>query len=307
MDDFVITIVITTYHRPERIVIAVENALAQNCNKEIIVVDDNGKDTEYQKETEKVLDPYLDCITYIVNDINHGPSYSRNQGIHQATGKYITFYDDDDEIHADKLNHQAALLEEKGDQYSCCYCDYTKILGETNHHTNGEHGEGNLYPYMLGRTFYIGSGSNLLVRTSVIKEVGGYNETLRRFEDYEFISRITEHYLVAYLPEDLMTIHYEVRDNPDLHNVSYEKLVSDDEKYFAIIKDKLETLPEQKRKMILRTAALERWRYSLSRKKTGDAIQNMKRNGVSLILFIRYICYLLDRVLRKKSYGFKAY
>ena len=307
MDDFVISIVITTYHRPERIVIAVENALAQNCNKEILVVDDNGRNTEYQKETERVLVPYLNRITYLVNDVNHGPSYSRNQGINQATGKYITFYDDDDEIHPDKLSHQAKLLEVKGEQYSCCYCDYTKILGENNYHTNGEHGEGNLYPYMLGRTFYIGSGSNLLVRASVIKEVGGYNETLRRFEDYEFISRITEHYLVAYLPKDLMTIHYEVRDNPDLHNVSYEKLVSDDEKYFAVIKEKLEVLPEQKRTMILKTAALERWRYALSRKKTADAIQNMKQNGVSLILFVRYICYLLDRVIRKKSYGFKAY
>ena len=225
----------------------------------------------------------------------------------QAAGKYITFYDDDDEIHPDKLRHQAALLEEKGDQYSCCYCDYSKILGENNIHTNGEHGEGKLYPYMLGRTFYIGSGTNLLVRTSVIKEVGGYNETLRRFEDYELITRITENYLVAYLPEDLMTIHYEVRDNPDLHNVSYEKLVSDDEKYFSIIKSKLMNLPEKQRTMILRTAALERWRYALPRKQTKDAIRNMKENGVSFLLFLRYVFYLIDRVVRKKSYGFKAY
>ena len=305
MHNQLITIVITTYQRPDRIARAVSSALAQRCNKEIIVVDDNGAGSQMQVSTAEALNPYIDQITYIINRQNGGPGFSRNQAIQIAKGEYITFMDDDDEIHPDKLRLQAELLEQKGKDYSCCYCSYTKILEGNRFQTNGESAEGDVFCYMLARSLYVGSGTNLLIRTSVIQEVGPYNETIRRFEDYEFMVRLLEHYKMAYLDQDLMTIHNEIRDNPNLHKVSYEKLVADDDRYFSLVKGRIDTCTESEQKKIYQTAALERWRYSLVRRQTKDAFENLRKNQVSFFALLRYIMYLVDRVIRKKSYGFK--
>ena len=117
--------------------------------------------------------------------------------------------------------------------------------------------------------------------------------------------RLLEHHKIAYLDRDLMTIHNEIRDNPNLHKVTYEKLVNDDDRYFSMVKNKIEELSKSEQSIVFQTAALERWRYSLSRRKSVDAFRNLKKNHVSLFTFLRYIIYLVDRVIRKKSYGFK--
>lgn len=306
-DTFLVTIVITTYQRPERILRALSSALEQSCNKEIIIVDDNGKGTAHQIKTEAQLKPYLGQITYLVNDINHGPSYSRNRGLMKAAGKYINFFDDDDEMSSVKLEKQASLLEEKGNDWSCCYCDYKKILGDNKIQKNSESIEGDILPYILGRNLYVGSGSNLLVRTDIAKEVGGYNETMRHFEDYEFNSRLLKNHKMAYLNECLLTIHNEIRDNVQVHKQSYEVLVREDKKYFSIVKPLMDTLDSNVQSKILQISALERWRYSLSRNEMKDAFSYMRSLHVPLGMFIKYLAYCTDRAIHGKCYGFKAF
>ncbi len=303
MADYLVSIVITTYRRPEQIVQAVQCALKQTCAHEIIVVDDNGRGNEFQKQTEEMLSGYMDKVTYLVNEVNSGPSFGRNRGLEAAKGKYITFLDDDDEIDPDKLKKQADLMEELGEAYSGCCCGYVKYLSETNMHTGGETVSGDVWPYILGRMYYPGSGSNLLCRSDVLRACGGYDESMRHFEDYEMMGRLLKGYRMAYVPERLLTIHYEVRERVP----SYADLVSYDDLYFAKIAGALNTLPAGQKKKIMQTAALERWRYALPRKETADARQNMKKEQVSVLMFLRYGLYLADRVIRKKSYGFKPF
>ena len=106
VDHCPVTIVITTYHRPDRISRAVDSALAQTCDKEIIVVDDNGKDTDWHRQTAEQMEQYADKVTYLVNEVNSGVSNARNRALALARGKYITFLDDDDEIAPTKLEKQ---------------------------------------------------------------------------------------------------------------------------------------------------------------------------------------------------------
>ena len=117
-ESIVVTIVIPTYQRPDRILRAVNSCFKQDCTCEIIVVDDNGKDTPAQKETEAQLKECIEegKITYLINETNRRASYSRNRGLEIAAGKYITFLDDDDEIHPTKLRKQAELLEKLGEE-----------------------------------------------------------------------------------------------------------------------------------------------------------------------------------------------
>ncbi|MBP3890769.1 MAG: glycosyltransferase family 2 protein [Solobacterium sp.] len=305
MREVLVSIVIPTYHRPDRIARAVESALKQTCEaKEIIVVDDNGKDSEFAHQTKLALQPYLDgqSIQYIQNEVNEGGSFSRNVGLREATGKYITFLDDDDEIHPEKLEKQIRSLEERGETYSACYTGYHKLLKDGEVMESEEKIEGYVYPYALARAIYVGSGSNLLVRTEIARKIGGYDVSFKRNQDLEFLARMVKDYQLAYVDEDLLTIHYEVREVKR----SYEELVAIDTHYLNAFKGEIAQLSKENQDKIYHTIALERWRYALQNNQLQDGLKNLRKNHVPMRLFFRYLRYLMDRVSRKKSYGFKA-
>lgn len=298
-----VSVIIPTYKRADMIVRAVESALQQTSKTEVIVIDDNGQGTAEQQETETALTPYRDQILYLVNEKNLGPSGTRNNGIRKATGEFITFLDDDDEIDPKKLELQREYLNQCGPEYSCCYCDYSKLLQNGKTFTNGETVEGDAYSYMLGRMIYLGSGSNLLIRTKVLHEVGLFNEKMRRYEDYELMRRLLKNYKIAHLKQNLMTIHYEVRAIVP----TFEDLYINDIAYFENAKNEITLLPKRQQNLIYQVAGLERWRYGLPRLSKKECFQILKENHVSVLLLVRYVLYLADRIIRKRSYGFKPF
>lgn len=104
-----ISVVIPSFSRATMLPRAIDSVLSQtHTNVEVIVVDDNGKGNAYQIETYNSILKYLrkDNVKYIVNPLNMGGSESRNVGIKNASGEYITFLDDDDEYYIDKLERQ---------------------------------------------------------------------------------------------------------------------------------------------------------------------------------------------------------
>ena len=296
-----VTIVIPTYQRPDRISRAVESCLKQTCPCEII--DDNGKGTPDQIQTENALKEYIDKgkLIYLVNNENRRASYSRNRGLEIAKGEYITFLDDDDEIHPEKLRKQAELLDQLGKEYSCCYTAYHKILKDGKVYGSDETVSGAVYPYALARVIYNGSGSNLLARTECAREIGGYDITFKKRQDMEFMARLLKNYKLAYLDEDLLTIHYEIREN----KLTYEGLKEADEYWIDYFKDEINALPSKQRDAVYQSLALERWRYSIPRHMQKDAWANMKKYHVTPANFMKYVAYLVDRVVGKKSYGVK--
>lgn len=297
-----VSIVIPTYRRSDRITRSAESALKQTCDCEVIVVDDNGRGSEEQKKTAEALSPYLNRgVIYLVNEENRRASWSRNRGLEIARGKYITFLDDDDEIHPDKLRKQAELLETLGEEYSCCYTAYHKLLKDGSVYESGETIQGWVYPYALARVIYNGSGSNLLARTDLARAIGGYDITFAKRQDMEFMARLLKHHKLAYLDEDLLTIHYEIRENA----LTYEGLKEADEYWIEVFRDEIDALPKKQRTAVYQSLALERWRYSIPRYMQRDAIANMKKYHVTIPVFVKYIGYLLERVIGKKSYGFK--
>ena len=299
--DTLVTVVIPTYKRSDRICRSVDSALKQTCKCEVIVVDDNGRGTEEQLKTEEALKKYGNSVIYLVNETNSKASFSRNRGLEIANGTYITFLDDDDEIHPEKLRKQAELLEQLGEEYSCCYTAYHKILQDGSIYGSDETVSGSVYPYALARVIYNGSGSNLLVRTSAAREIGGYDISFAKRQDMEFMARLLKNYKLAYLDEDLLTIHYEIREN----KLTYEGLKESDDYWIEVFRDEIDALPNDQSRAVYQSLALERWRYSIPRHMQKDAFANMKKYHVTIPVFIRYIGYLVDRVIRKKSYGFK--
>jgi glycosyltransferase involved in cell wall biosynthesis len=203
-----VSVIITTYNRPELLPRAIQSVLDQTHEEiECIVVDDCSS----SDRTREVVNSFNDSrVTYHRHMRNRGLSAARNTGIELSDGEYVAFLDDDDEWAPTKLQRQVSLFEELDDDFGIVYCWMNYRSDETDEvlRTYRPKNRGDIFPQTLdGQP--IGAGSTLLVRRSVARSVGGFDETLPRGVDGDFIQRVCQEYKVDYVPELLVEYYVE--------------------------------------------------------------------------------------------------
>ena len=105
-----ISVIIPTYNRADRLKRAIESVLNQTEDDlELIIVDDGS--TDRTAETVKALDDPR--IRYAYQE-NAGACAARNRGVSLARGAYIAFQDSDDCWRPNKLRRQLHWMEETG-------------------------------------------------------------------------------------------------------------------------------------------------------------------------------------------------
>jgi len=187
-----VTVIIPTFGRAEYIIRCLQSVQNQTYkNLEIIIVDDNGKDTPNQLSTYKKLQPELvsdNRIKYIVHEINQNGSAARNTGINNSNGKYICFLDDDDEFEKDKIEKQYNKLKQSPNFYGACYCGHKRIKNNKVLSTYTPLEEGDiLYPFLL-HTIDVCSGSTLMIDKQILEDLKGFDVSFKRHQDYEFMA-----------------------------------------------------------------------------------------------------------------------
>ena len=141
-------------------------------------------------------------------------------------------------------------------------------------------------------------GINL--RKKVVDEINGYDEEFKRNQDIEFMARAFENYKVAYIPEDLLTIHWEVRSI----NYSFEFIDGISEFYISKMSSRLDKLSHDDKHRVLAVIALERARVAFYYKKYKYIFRLLRKYNVSFVEVIYYIVYLAKRFFTNTSYGF---
>lgn len=125
-----VSVIIATYKRSHSLGKAI-NSLCQQTytNVEIIVVDDSANEFENDLTRCTVDSSGIDkAIKYIKNDFNMGSGETRNIGIRNARGDYVTFLDDDDIYLPNKIENQIThMLDQKSD-----YCITDLMLYRQN-------------------------------------------------------------------------------------------------------------------------------------------------------------------------------
>lgn len=97
-----ISIVITTFNRKEKVAFSIQSALDQTySNIEVVVVDDGSSDGTVQFLKERFQDSRV-RILRIEN--NQGASFARNHGISESRGEYVMVWDSDDVLFAYCIN-----------------------------------------------------------------------------------------------------------------------------------------------------------------------------------------------------------
>lgn len=157
----------------------------------IIVVDSPGD------PIEKLIMRYAEedsRIRVVSNEVNLGPSLSRNRGIDIARGEYLLIVDSDDEIIPEVCIRALKICAEK--QLDCCslarinpwmptaYKDLQRFM--IGGITPKQYGDGDAIVRAIDM-----SSSGVIYRRDFLNSKGlRYNENLRVNEDFEFITRL---------------------------------------------------------------------------------------------------------------------
>ena len=201
-----ISVILTAYNRFELTKRAVESVLAQSLPvSEIVLIDDGSFDG-----TSELLPSYIaenptwrERVRYFHQE-NQGPGAARNNGIAKATGEWLAFIDNDDLWLPQKLEWQFRALDEFKDQCGACITDawfmnnsYMKmtlfqLAGKQHSETIGIIPEP--LDYMLETNSIVGVHpvwlQNLVARTELAREVGGFDPKLRFGDDDDFVFRL---------------------------------------------------------------------------------------------------------------------
>ncbi|MEG0034732.1 glycosyltransferase family 2 protein [Anaerorhabdus sp.] len=215
-----VSVIIPTYKGSELIKRAVESVLNQSYKTlEIIIVDDNGKGTLEQISTEKYLEKYIrnKQITYLTHNKNQNGSAARNTGARFAKGEYITLLDDDDEYLPDKIEMQVKCLETLPDDFGMAYCGI-ELNYESFKVIKIPKTSGDLFRDLLFHSIVIGSDT-LMVKRCCYWDIGGFDETFKRHQDFEFTARIAKKWKIQAVSE-VGVMSYELnRNNPSEHSI----------------------------------------------------------------------------------------
>ncbi len=113
-------VVIATYKRDKELKRALESLVGQTYKGfEVVLVDDSA-DSAWQQRVKDIAKEFESSlnIKLITNKVNLGSAASRNEGIKNSSGEYITFLDDDDIYLPEKIEKQLADVEKAGADYA---------------------------------------------------------------------------------------------------------------------------------------------------------------------------------------------
>lgn len=230
-EDVLVSIIITTYNRPNMLDRAINSALNQTLDAiEVLVIDDNNPNTEARMLTEQLMAKYQseDKVRYIKHPKNMNGAVARNTGIEEARGKYVTYLDDDDIYAPTKVEKQARLLEETGINAAFCGWDKNGVKEAPNF-------SGNLLFEILSGEF-LARTNIIMMNTEIAKMIGGWDPTYRRNQEVGYLSRyFRAGYKMIGVPEVLVYF-----DESDRQNASNAKKSEQD--YLFMLKDQQEAI-----------------------------------------------------------------
>lgn len=178
-----VSVVLPTYNRLASLSAAVNSVLAQSFDDlELIVVDDGSTDG-----TAEMLGTVGDDRLRVVRPPRRfGAPASRNAGLQVARGRYVAFQDSDDVWRPGKLSTQVAALDDAPDNVAVVYGAIVRHLvgGDVRiPRAKDQFRSGDLAAALPAGNFI--SLPAALVRAEVLREVGGFDELLPRYQDWD--------------------------------------------------------------------------------------------------------------------------
>jgi hypothetical protein len=225
-----VSAVIPTYNRSAEVVSAVQSALAQHyAPLEVVVVDDGSTD-----DTVARLAEFGQRVRVIRHPVNRGAAAARNSGIEAARGRYVALLDSDDAWDQSKTVRQLAFMQERELAMSCTGFRSVYRVGTPPESKRRPYGERITLEDLTWGVF-VAPGTTLVAERRVLLEIGGYDTSLPRLEDWDLLLRaVRATGELGFLGEELATLHPSPGASPATLLVSADRLL---ERGLAILSD----------------------------------------------------------------------
>jgi glycosyltransferase involved in cell wall biosynthesis len=197
-----VTVVIPTFNRAGTLARALESVAAQVfTDYEVVVVDDGSTDG-----TAEALSTRIPNLRLVRLARNLGAGAARNVGISASHGKQIAFLDSDDRWEPDKLARQVAALQHAPRNILACTTGFCLHRNQRRTIVVPRLARGQFRTEILfGCT--ISPGSTLLVERKAFEELGLFDESIRRLEDWDWLLRYAERYDLESVSDPLAHVY----------------------------------------------------------------------------------------------------
>ena len=206
-----VSVILSVFNRENYLKRAINSLLAQSFRDwELIAINDGSSDDSY-----KILTEYanlFDNIKVFTQD-NRKLAFSRNRGISNSSGKYITFLDSDDEYEANHLSERVSFMEENS-QIDLIHGD-VKIIGD-------EFVRDKDNPICFVHLSECAIGGTFFGKREVFGSLNGFRENIYS-EDSEFLKRAAQRFRVKKVEFNTYIYHRE-SDDSITHNYNPGKL-----------------------------------------------------------------------------------
>jgi glycosyltransferase involved in cell wall biosynthesis len=199
-----VSVIIPVYNRPAELRRAIRSVLAQSyADFELIVVDDASSEN-----IAAVVEDIGDSrVRLIHKTVNQGAASARNTGIEAATGRWVAFLDSDDEWLPHKLERQVERLAGRPGGARICCSGYVILHIQERRAREFRPSDWHGTARQLVWGCNLSPGSTLVAERACFDQIGLFDVTLRRFEDWDWLLRYLRHYPISIEPDVLARIN----------------------------------------------------------------------------------------------------
>lgn len=195
-----ITVVIPVHDRADILTRTLDSIAAQRYRPLSLIIVDNASSDSSCEVAEKWADANRSgsLSVTLLSESRPGASAARNTGLVAVRSEYVMFFDSDDTMEPDHLERIAAILSRRPDidllhwGVACRTPDGWTTMKDSSNSSDI------LSEHLLHTTL---STIRYVVRTSFIRSVGGWNERLSTWDDYELgVRLLLAHPSILHLP-----------------------------------------------------------------------------------------------------------
>jgi glycosyltransferase involved in cell wall biosynthesis len=206
-----VSVVVPVYNRGAAVAPTLDSVLAQtlpSADVELIVVDDGSRDGSADWiEAHYGARPNV----RVVRQPNAGVAQARNRGLQEARGQFIAYLDHDDIWEPTKLQRQLEAFEGHPEM-GVVYCLWNQITPQGDTTPRGIESrvglqvnwpQGQVFAKMLAGNFIV-SMSVPLIRTGLLREIGGFDPETAPCDDWDLWIRLAQRAEFGFVNEALV-------------------------------------------------------------------------------------------------------
>lgn len=219
-----VSVYIPTRNRSALLRRAVDSVLAQTYPEIEILICDEASTDDTAEVVADYASRYPGKFTYLRNDTPQGACRARNRCIEEAVGTYVTGLDDDDLFHPQRIECLVDLYRRHKPSFACSRFRYFQgedQIAMLRDRRFSEQELGKVDTLTLQTQLYANhAGNQVLTELSRMRALGGFDESMPSWQDYDMWIRLAERYGTAVRTRALLSFVDDDRSRARIRNSS---------------------------------------------------------------------------------------